>query len=159
MYNFSAALHVSGQGNKYCWTEKEVLVLLLSVYRGTFSSGYPGSSSPFSFLFFWNMYCTLDHMCRKKHSLLFFFFAFETQGKNGKDCNAKQKKKVFISQVFTLATLECAQYTLAALILLLLFRVIFRGRSFKKYFSQSDMASSTTSIGPRGGWVGHTLSL
>ncbi len=82
MYNFSAALHVSGQEKKYCWNEKEVLVLL-----GVSWHFFVGVSWKFkSFFFFWNMYCTLDHMYRKS-THFFFSFAVET-------LNSEEKKEV-----------------------------------------------------------------
>ncbi len=134
MYNFSAALHVSGQEKKYCWNEKEVLVLL-----GVSWHFFVGVSWKFkSFFFFWNMYCTLDHMYRKS-THFFFSFAVETLNKGGKTGKGLQRKtekkpRFYITSIH-FATLECAQYTLVALILLLFLRAT-QGEELQEIFFQ-----------------------
>ncbi len=76
-------------------------------------------------------------ICIEKSTHFFFFFAVETLnkgGKTGRVATQNRKKGFYITSIH-LATLECVQYTLVALILLLLFRAI-QGEELQEIFFQ-----------------------
>ncbi len=102
------------------WTGKQILLdrerSSSSSFLGVSWHFFVGVSWKFESLF---LSFFLEHVLHtgssvsKKALTCIFFFAVEThnKGKKRKGLQRKTEKKVFISQVFTLATLECAQST------------------------------------------------